>query len=73
VRQQRSRAPTPVSSALLYGYRVHDLDPDAAARALSYSYRKPETPGQVVWNRISVTASRFATALGAAILLGRKR
>lgn len=46
----------------------HDGEP------LSYSYRDhPETPGEVLWNRISVTAGLFATAMGTAFLLGRKR
>lgn len=42
--------------------------------SLSYSYRDhPETPGEVLWNRVSVTAGLFVTAMGAAFLLGRKR
>jgi hypothetical protein len=62
-------APAPV------GPDVSDLDPEApTGTPESYSYRpRPETAGQIWWNRISVTASLFATATGAAFLLGRKR
>jgi hypothetical protein len=48
------------------------FDPDSLTGVPSYSVRQ-ETPRQVLWNRISVTASLFATAMGAAVLLGRKR
>ena len=42
--------------------------------ALSYSYRaRPKGFGAVVANRITVTATLFATAMGLSFLLGRKR
>ena len=54
---------------------AEDLAADSStAKPLSYSYRtRPETPGEIVWNRVSVTATLFATAMASAFLLGRKR
>lgn len=50
-----------------------DLDPEApTGQRDSYAYR-PETTGQIWWNRISVTATLFITAITAAFVLGRKR
>jgi len=51
---------------------VTHLDPDGLSGEASYSVRR-ETPGQVLWNRISVTGGLFATAMISAFLLGRKR
>ncbi|MGT2426456.1 hypothetical protein [Amnibacterium kyonggiense] len=48
------------------------LDPNDFGGEPSYSIRR-ETPGQVLWNRISVTGGLFATAMVSAFLLGRKR
>ena len=52
-----------------------DIHHDAPiAERVSYSTRsKPETAGEILWNRISVTACLFATAMIAALTLGRKR
>lgn len=51
---------------------VPHLDPNELPGEPSYSVRR-EAPGQVLWNRISVTGGLFATAMISAVLLGRKR
>jgi hypothetical protein len=51
---------------------VTRLNPEDLDGPSSYSIRR-ETPGQVLWNRVSVTASLFTTALAAAFILGRKQ
>ncbi|MFD1721209.1 hypothetical protein [Amnibacterium endophyticum] len=41
---------------------------------VSYSYRaRPETAREVIANRVGVTASLFAAAMGLSYLLGRRR
>ena len=52
-----------------------NIDADAMdGPPLSYSVRStPETSAQVWWNRISVTVSLFAAAMGISFILGRKR
>lgn len=47
---------------------------DADQAPLSYSYRdRPDRFRTVLFDRITVTAGLFATAMGLSYLLGRKR